>query len=75
MYKAYRSTIERKNQLRWQQIVRLDGLGLPVEQIAKRLGYTYNKVRRTLESPYYQEWRKAMLEGRVSVSRTNHSTE
>jgi len=67
MYRAYRSTIERKNQLRWQRIVRLDGLGLPVEQIAKRLGYTYNQVRRTLESQYYQEWRKAKLEGRVSV--------
>ena len=67
MYKAYRSTIERKNQLRWQRIVRLDGLGLPVQQIAKRLGYTYDQVRRTLESPYYQEWRKARLEGRVSA--------
>jgi len=67
MYKAYWSTIERKNQLRWQRIVRLDGLGLPVEQIAKLSGYTYNQVRRTLESPYYQECRKAKLEGRVSA--------
>src|SRR5215469_6364741 len=67
MYKAYWSTIERKNQLRWQRIVRLDGLGLPVEQIAKLSGYTYNQVRRTLESSQYQEWRKAKLEGRVSA--------
>jgi hypothetical protein len=65
MYKAYRSTIERRNQLRWQKIVRLDGL--PIEQIAKQLGYTYDQVRRTLESPYYQEWRKAKLEGGVSA--------
>jgi hypothetical protein len=65
MYKAYRSTIERKNLPRWQRIVRLDSL--PIEEIAKQLGYTYNQVRRTLESPYYQEWRKAKLEGRVSA--------
>jgi|SRR5215469_1493402 len=65
MYKPYRSTLERKNQLRWQKIVRLESL--PVEQIAKLSGYTYNQVRRTLESAYYQEWRKAKLEGRVSA--------
>ena len=47
--------------------MRLDGLGFPVEQIAKLSGYTYNQVRRTLESPYYQECRKAKLEGRVSA--------
>lgn len=67
MYKAYRSTIERKNQLRWQRIVRLETAGLPTEQIAKLSGYTYDQVRRTLESRHYQEWRNARLSNRVSA--------
>ena len=46
MYKAYRSTIERKNQLRWQRIVRLDGL--PVEQIYMRKQARARKLAREL---------------------------
>src|ERR1700741_1772593 len=67
MYKAYPTTIERRNHLRWQRIVRLEMAGLPTEQIAKLSGYTYDQVRRTLESPYYQEWRNARLSNRVSA--------
>lgn len=65
MYKAYQSTIERKNLRRWHKIGRLDAL--PFKEIAKLTGYTENQVRRTVESPYYQEWKTTKLRPGVSI--------
>jgi hypothetical protein len=66
---------KQKNLILWHKVVRLELAGLDMPQIARLTKRSIIKIQRTLEDPYYKEWRQARLDQRSSILDRQLSTD